>query len=83
MLEMNHAKQEMDLRIRHYFLFEKFLNVVIHQTEFKTITEMINRYLLLVQAKNDLANLQESNLKALETARSNMVIRYYFYIIFS
>lgn len=67
------AKKYMDKKIREYSLFEKFLEETALQTGFMNTSDVINRYLSLLNAKNYLANRQETNLKSLETARSDMV----------
>lgn len=73
MEDMKQVKSFMVEKIKHNSLFEVFLNDVIAQTENVDISEMINRYSSLLQARNDLADLQESNFRSLENARSDMV----------
>lgn len=67
------TKLEMEKKIREHRTFEKFLEDVVEQTEFLNTQDLINRYLALLEAKQLLGGRQEFNLKALETARSNMV----------
>ncbi|XP_018568992.1 coiled-coil domain-containing protein 42 like-2-like [Anoplophora glabripennis] len=72
--EIQKAKVDMDAKIKEYHMYEVFLDEVVeHSGEFQNIQELINRYLSLVNAKNQLAHFQEDNLVALENARSDMM----------
>ncbi|CAH1163970.1 unnamed protein product [Phaedon cochleariae] len=73
-IEIKQAKFEMDMKIKEYRIYDEFLDKVIETSdEFTSNQDMINRYLSLLNAKNYLAKLQEDNLRALETARSDMM----------
>lgn len=67
------AKKVMDKKIGEYSLCEKFLENVVSQTAFKSTAEVINRYLALLNARKYLVDRQETNIKALEKGRSDMV----------
>ncbi|CAH1111857.1 unnamed protein product [Psylliodes chrysocephalus] len=73
-LEIKSAKHEMDQKIKEYRLYENYLNRCVDASkEFESSQELINRYLSLLGTKNYLAVLQENNLRALESAKSDMM----------
>lgn len=71
--KMKEVKAMMDKKIPEYQIFDKFLEDVVDQTDFLVNTDVINRYLSLMNTKNYMAQIQEANLRDLENARNDMV----------
>ncbi|KAJ8911279.1 hypothetical protein NQ315_015282 [Exocentrus adspersus] len=72
--EIQKAKVAMDAKIRQYHCYEVYLDEVVeHSGEFQNIQELINRYLSLLSARNQLTQFQEENLVDLENARTDMM----------
>lgn len=72
---MQEIKSEMEQKLKEYKIYENYLSSVVKNSanEFKTTNNLLIRYEALMEAKKDLANKQERDLCALESARSDMV----------
>lgn len=69
------VKQKLDQKTREYRIYEDFLNQVVisDQLHYKTISDVINRYMILIETKDQVSEKRARDMDELDQAKMQYV----------